>query len=107
MQADTQPVIPVTPVSRLTADVGQDFGPGIIWAPELVCACNAVVEHYLVGLLQDAHLISIERWRSIDESHSDEAQCSPSIPDTCGWPAASLASRFDRQRTVPPCRQEQ
>ena len=61
MQTETKPVIPFLPFYRLTAEIGQDFKADLVWAPELVCAFNAVVEHYLVGLLQDAHLNAIGR----------------------------------------------
>ena len=61
MQTETKPVIPFLPFYRLTAEIGQDFKTDLVWAPELVCAFNAVVEHYLVGLLRDAHLNAIGR----------------------------------------------
>ena len=61
MQTETKPVIPFVPFYRLTAEIGQDFKTDIVWNPELVCAFNAVVEHYLVGLLRDAHLNAIGR----------------------------------------------
>ena len=61
MQTETKPVIPFMPFCRLTAEIGQDFKTDLDWAPELVCAFNAVVEHHLVGLLQHAHLSAIGR----------------------------------------------
>ena len=62
MQTEIKPVIPFVPFYRLTAEIGQNLGKtDIVWAPELVCAFNAVVEHYLVGVLRDAHLNAIGR----------------------------------------------
>ena len=61
MQSDTKPVIPYLPFWRLADQVSQKFMTDMVWAPELVYAFNAVVEHYLVGLLEDAHLQAIHR----------------------------------------------
>ena len=63
MQQGVEPVIPCLGFSRLCYEVSQNFKTDLSIAPEAICAINSVVEHYLVRLLEDAHLAAIHRGR--------------------------------------------